>query len=81
MRFDKTNVTRSGAWWAVEDSNLRPPRCQRVSALQAIDLYDTILAKTCQFRVKLRKTTQKNIHTLRRFNFYMRSNSGLCNTY
>ncbi len=45
-------------WWAVEDSNLRPPRCQRLSNLQVFDFYRLDFMKIGDILTKLRKTAQ-----------------------
>lgn len=52
-------------WWAVLDSNQRPPRCQRLSMFQVIDLYRPEMTKSITLWPKVRKSAQDNIRKLR----------------
>lgn len=61
----KSSVTNTECWWAVEDSNLRPPRCQRLSIMQGIDLSRPYLPVLGEILTKVRKSAQVIMRKLR----------------
>lgn len=67
----KKGVTRMSCnpqkiWWAVEDSNLRPPRCQRLYYLIYRVITMTGLRGISQLLSQVRKSAQVIIRNLRR---------------
>jgi hypothetical protein len=60
----KTAVNGSGSWWAVEDSNLRPPRCQRLYSINYRAISMLGFSKAPSFWLKVRKIAQELVRKL-----------------
>lgn len=61
----KSSVTNTECWWAVEDSNLRPPRCQRLPTPKYRDKSTHELSKIGSLLTEVRKSAQVVIRKLR----------------